>query len=105
MRQEQLQAGQQLQTAQRQLHELAGNIRSQQRQQETSSTRQLQEALLSSPFADSATLDAALLSPDKRNALRERREQLEVQQQRADALQQQAEDNEAAVAQHPGGAG
>ncbi|RLR18263.1 hypothetical protein D8L93_02545, partial [Sodalis-like symbiont of Bactericera trigonica] len=60
LRQAQLQAGQQLQTAQRQLHELAGNIRAQQRQQETllqqatSSTRQLQAALLASPFADSA---------------------------------------------------
>ncbi|MBT9432496.1 hypothetical protein JZM24_10825 [Candidatus Sodalis endolongispinus] len=111
VQQAQLQATRQLQTAQRQLHELAGSISVQQRQREMLaqqamlSTRQLQEALLASPFADSAALDAALLSPGERDALR------------AEALQQQAaealglveaarpptlppEEDGAAVAQH-----
>lgn len=123
VQQAQLQATRQLQTAQRQLHELAGSISVQQRQREMLvqqamlSTRQLQEGLLASPFADSAALDAALLSPGERDALRARREQLKAQQQRAEVLQQQAaealglveaarpptrppEEDGAAVAQH-----
>lgn len=123
VQQAQLEASLQLQTAQRQLHELAGSISVQQRLQETLaqqamlSTRQLQEALLASPFADNAALDAALLSPGERDVLRARREQLKAQQQRAEALLQQAaealgqveaarpptlppEEDDTAVAQH-----
>lgn len=96
LRQAQLQAGQELQAAQRQLHELAGSLSALARQRQTlvqqalSSTNQLQQALRASSFADSAALDAALLPTGERAALRERRDRLNAQQQRADARQQQA---------------
>lgn len=96
LRQAQLQAGQQLQVAQRQLHELAGSLSALARQRQTlaqqasSSTSQLQQALSTSSFADSAALDAALLPTGERDALRERRDRLNAQQQRTDARQQQA---------------
>ncbi|WP_025246288.1 hypothetical protein [Candidatus Sodalis pierantonius] len=96
LRQAQLQAGQQLQAAQRQLHELAGSLSALARQRQTlaqqasSSTSQLQQALSTSSFADSAALDAALLPTGERDALRERRDRLNAQQQRTDARQQQA---------------
>ncbi|MEN3261041.1 SbcC/MukB-like Walker B domain-containing protein [Sodalis endosymbiont of Spalangia cameroni] len=96
LRQAQLQAGQQLQAAQRQLHELAGSLSALARQRQTlaqqasSSTSQLQQALSTSSFADSAALDAALLPTGERDALREHRDRLNAQQQRTDARQQQA---------------
>ncbi|CAJ0991463.1 hypothetical protein SODG_001023 [Sodalis praecaptivus] len=96
LRQAQLQAGQQLQAAQRQLHELAGSLSALARQRQTlaqqasSSTSQLQQALSTSSFADSAALDAALLPIGERDALREHRNRLNAQQQRTDARQQQA---------------
>ncbi|WP_413734936.1 AAA family ATPase [Sodalis sp. RH21] len=90
-------AEQRLQQAQEQLHLLAGAIDEQQRQlvafarQAELATVALQEALSQSPFADRHELQAALLPPAERDALRELRDRLNERQQHAQAVLQQAE--------------
>ncbi|MGP4123781.1 MAG: AAA family ATPase [Sodalis sp. (in: enterobacteria)] len=96
LRKAQLQAGQQLQVAQRRLDELAGSLSALARQQQTLaqqallSTNQLTEALRASSFADSAALDAVLLPRGERDALREYCYRLNERQKRAAASQQRA---------------
>ncbi|MEA9390764.1 SbcC/MukB-like Walker B domain-containing protein [Acerihabitans sp. TG2] len=91
------QAEQHLQQAQEQLHRLTGNIDAQRRQL-TTFTEQAQraqaaldEALVSSPFANVDALRAALLPAQERDRLQKLRDQLEQRRQQTDILWQQAQ--------------
>ncbi|WP_413730869.1 AAA family ATPase [Sodalis sp. RH22] len=86
-----------VQQAQEKLHLLAGEIRSQRRrleeltQQAQQAATALRQALANSPYAGLAELQAALLPGQERDRLRELREKIKEERQRAEVMWQQAE--------------